>query len=105
MFGLASWTMQGLCNIVIPYPTYQRSLWGKMEATISIPPPKNQRQRSINDFGSRILHTLRAMESRYPIFNLPTAFMGKNASDDIASASVMARLYVTWPGPGNTRFI
>jgi len=58
-----------------------------MLVTILLPPPKNERPPSVNDFWSCILHTLRAMERHYPIFNILAAFMGKNARDDIASAS------------------
>jgi len=58
-----------------------------MLVTIQLPPPRNERQRSVNDFWSCILDNLRAMERRYPIFNLLAAFMGKNASDNIAYAS------------------
>jgi len=42
---------------------------------------------SVNHFWYCILHTVRAVERRYPIFNISAAFMGKNARDDIASAS------------------
>jgi len=38
------------------------------------------------------MDNLRAMEQRYPIINLSAAFMGKNVSDDIASASYNSAL-------------
>jgi len=55
--------------------------------TITLPPPRNERQRSVNDFWSWILDNLRALERRYPIINFSAACTGKNASDDIASVS------------------
>ena len=58
-----------------------------MPVTILLPPPENEHQRSVNDFLSCILDNLRAVECRCPIFNVSAAFMGKNANDDIASAS------------------
>jgi len=52
-----------------------------------LPPPKNERQWSVNDFWSCISDNLRGMEQGYPIINLSAAFTDKNATDDIASAS------------------
>jgi len=58
-----------------------------MLVTILLPPPKNECQQSVNNFWSWILDNLRAMERRYPIFNLSAAFIGKNSTDYIGSAS------------------
>jgi len=87
IFGHAFHTIQWLWNIVIPYSSYWLPLWGKMQFTISLPPPKNDCQWSINDIGCCILHTLRAMERCFPIFNIVAAFMGKTPTDNITSAS------------------
>jgi len=46
-----------------------------------------ERHRSVNDFCSCILDNLTGMECRLSTMNLSAAFIGKNASDDIASAS------------------
>ena len=45
------------------------------------PPPKNECQRSVNDFRSCILDEVSAMEQRYPMINLSAAFTGKDARD------------------------
>ena len=87
MYGLASWTLNMLCIAIRPYSMQRRPLWAKMPLTISLPPPKNERQRSVNDFWSCILNNPRAMERRYAIIHLSAASTGKNTTDDIASAS------------------
>jgi len=87
IFGVASCTIYGLWNIVIPYSPYRLPLLGRMIVMISLTLPKNERQWSITDFWFCILHTLRAMERCYSIFNISAAFMGNNASEDIVSAS------------------
>ena len=76
-----------LRNIVIPYSTYRMSLWSKMLVTISLPPPNNESQWSVNDFWPCLLRTLRSTECCYPIFKLSASFMGKNSIDDISSSS------------------
>jgi len=48
---------------------------------------QNEHQQSVNDFSSRILDNLMAMEHRWPTMNLSAAFIGKNAGDNITSAS------------------
>ena len=58
-----------------------------MIGTISLLPPKNQRQQSVNDFWACILDTQTAMQQHSPMIILSAAIMGKNASDDIATAS------------------
>ena len=62
-------------------------LWAEILVTITLPTARNECQWSVNNFWSCILDNLRAMERRYPIINLSAALMGKNPSDDIASAS------------------
>jgi len=58
-----------------------------MLVTIFLPPPENEHQRIVYDFLSCIVDNLRVLERRYPIFNLSAAYVGINATDDIASAS------------------
>jgi len=58
-----------------------------MVVTISLPPPKNERQWSVNDFWSHIADNSRAVQWHSPIIILLAAFLGKNASDDIAATS------------------
>jgi hypothetical protein len=48
---------------------------------------QNERQWSVNNFWSCILDNLTAIERRIPQMRLSAAVKGKNASDDIASAS------------------
>jgi len=58
-----------------------------MLLTILLPPPKTECQLKVNNFWSSILDNLRATERRWRIINSSNTFMGKNATDDIASAS------------------
>ena len=66
---------------------YRPPLEAKMVVTLQQPTPKNEHQRSVHDFLSCIVHTLRVMEWRYPIISLSAAFMAKDASDNIATTS------------------
>ena len=66
---------------------YRPPLWAKIPLTISVQPAENERQPSLNNFWSCILDHLRAMEWHWPVMNLLAAIMGKNGTDDIASAS------------------
>jgi len=50
-------------------------------------PLENERQWSVNDFCACILDNQTAMQRRSPVIVLSAAFMSKNASDDIATAS------------------
>jgi len=54
-----------------------------MAATMSQPPPENERQWSVNDFWSCITVTQIAVHCHKPIINVSAALRGKNASDDI----------------------
>jgi len=56
-----------------------------MAVTILLPPPKNERQWSVNDFWSCIMDTQSAMYRRRLIINALAAIIAKNASDDIAT--------------------
>jgi hypothetical protein len=47
----------------------------------------NERQRSVNDFCAGILDNITGLERRLTTMNLSAAFIGKNASVNIASAS------------------
>jgi len=46
---------------------------------------QNEHQQSINNCCAGILDDITGMEHRYTIMNLAAAFMGKNASVNIAS--------------------
>ena len=48
---------------------------------------QNERQRSINDLCAGILDNLTGIECRETAMNLLESFVGKNAGDDIRSAS------------------
>ena len=56
-----------------------------MLVMISLPPPRDQRQQSVNDICCCILNTVRAIERRYPIINLSAAFMRITACVNIAT--------------------
>jgi len=80
---------------------YQPPLWATMLVMISLPPPKIERQRSINDFWFCILDNLRATEQCQPIIYSSVAFMGTNPTDDIASTSSQCaskehELFLAW---------
>jgi len=48
---------------------------------------QKKRQQSVNDLCTGILDNLTGMERRYTTMYLSAAFVRKNATDDIASAS------------------
>jgi hypothetical protein len=50
-------------------------------------PPKNERERSVKDFGACIVDNQSAMQRHCPIIVLSAALMGTNATDDIATIS------------------
>jgi len=54
---------------------------------MSIIGPSTERQQSVNDFWSCNLYIPRAIEQGSPTINLSAAIIGKNAIDDIVSAS------------------
>jgi len=58
-----------------------------MLLAISLLPPKNERQWSVNEFSASILDNQTAMQLHWSIIVLSAAFMGKIASDDIATSS------------------
>jgi len=48
---------------------------------------KNKRQQSVNIYESCIFHNQIAMQRYYPVIKVLAAFIGKNASDDIATTT------------------
>jgi len=58
-----------------------------MLVTTSLLTSKNDPQLSVNNFWACLLDNQTAMQRRRPIIILSAAFMGKNASDNIATAS------------------
>jgi len=87
IFGLASWTLQALCIGIDQELMYWPPLWEKMPVRILLPPPENEHQWSVNYCWSCMLVNQTGIVRPQPIFNLPSVHMGKNASDNIASAS------------------
>jgi hypothetical protein len=64
---------------------YWPRLWAKEPTTISLPPPKNQHQQSINDYLSCIMDNSRAEQRHIPIIIMVAAFLGNNGREDIAT--------------------
>jgi hypothetical protein len=60
-----------------------------MPVTISLLPPKNERQQIDKDFSACRLDNQTAMQWCHPIIIQSAAFMSKNASDDIVTASAL----------------
>jgi len=58
-----------------------------MLAMISLPPPENDCQQTINDCSSYIMDTQRGVHRRRLIINAAAACMGYNAPDDIGTTS------------------
>jgi len=63
-----------------------------MLVTISLLPPKNERQRRVNDFWACILDCQTTMQRRWHKIGLSAAFMGIKASNDIATVSSLYAL-------------
>jgi hypothetical protein len=51
---------------------------------ISVPPPKNEHQRSVNDCWSCILDNQWAVQMLYSITNIVAAIIGKNGNAHLA---------------------
>jgi len=86
-FGLASWKIQGLCGNIELSSNCRPPFYAKMVATTSLLCPKNERQRSINDFWHCIMVKARVVRRHWPIIELLAAFLGKNTSDKIVTMS------------------
>ena len=85
--GLASWITSGLCDSVEPWSQYWPPLWAKRRATISLPPPKDEPQQSVNDFWFCISDNSRTVQRHTPIITIMAAFIDQHASHDIATTS------------------
>jgi len=83
ILGLASSLIKGPCGEIDLYSHYRRPLLAKMLSTPSYLCPKNERQRSVNDFRPGIIVDQGAVRRYQPIFQLSAAFIGKNAFHDI----------------------
>jgi len=59
-----------------------------MRVPVSLPPPKIDCQRSVNDVWSRIMDNSRAVQRHTLKITILAAFLGKNASADIATTSI-----------------
>jgi len=90
IFVLASWITRQLCD----YIKLQWKCWPPLcinkAATISLPPPKHERQWSVNVFWSWIMGTQSAVHRRYFIINPSAIFVLKNATDNIATTQKWA---------------
>jgi len=84
---LASRIIKQVCDNIKLWSKCLPPIWVKMAATISLPPPQNECQRSVNHFWCCIMDTPSTVHRHLPISNVSAAFMGKNASDYIATTS------------------
>ena len=86
-FRLASWQMQGLRGEIELSSNYRLPFYAKMVATTSLVCPKNERQRSVNNFWPCILEKARVVRRHWLIIELSSAFLGKDASSKIVTWS------------------
>jgi len=87
MCGLPSCTLNALCIGIDSKSMYRLPPCANMVVKLSLPPFKNERQQIVNVFRSCMVDNRRAIDGCYPNTYISAAFMGKNASDNIASAS------------------
>jgi hypothetical protein len=86
-FGLASSKIQGLHGDINPWSNYWPPLYAKMFATTSLLCPKNERQRSVNDFRPCILENATVVRRHWPTIELLASFLGKYAYNIIVTMS------------------
>jgi len=86
-FGLALWKMQGLRGDIELSSNYRLPFYAKVVATTLLLCPKNERHRSINDFGPCIMQKARVVRRHWLIIELSAAFLGKKASSKIVTLS------------------
>jgi hypothetical protein len=86
-FGLVSWKIQGLRGDIELSSNFRPPFYAKMVATTSPLCPKNEHQRSVNNFWHCILEKARVVRRHWPIIELSAAFLGKNTSDKIVTMS------------------
>jgi hypothetical protein len=86
-FGLASWKIQGLRGDIELLSNCRPPFYVKMVATTTPLCPKNECQRSVNNFWHCILEKARVVRQHWPIIELLAAFLGKNTSDKIVTMS------------------
>jgi hypothetical protein len=85
--SLASWIIAGWRESITPYSVYWLPLWAQWPALILLPLSKNVRQSSVNDFWSCILDNSRPLQQATSILTILATFIGKNATDNIATTS------------------
>jgi len=93
---LAPWIIKQLCNYIKLEWKCWLPLCVQMAGSISVPPGKNERQRSVIDVLSRLMDTQSAVHQLKFIINPWAAFVGKNASDNIPTTSKWVTMEHQW---------
>lgn len=62
ILGHGSWIIEWSCSGVHPESTHRPPRWAEVLVTISLQPPKNECQKSVNNFWSWMMDNQRAME-------------------------------------------
>jgi hypothetical protein len=83
------------CNMDNPWATLRNrhimigwaAFLGNILQTISVPPPKNERQRSVNNVWSSIFDIQGPVQPSHITITVLAAFNGKKVSNNITSAS------------------
>ena len=86
-FGCASLKIQGLRGDLELSLNCQPPFYPKMVATTSPLCPKNECQRSVNDFRHCIMEKARDVRRHRPIIELSADILGKNTSNKIVTMS------------------
>jgi hypothetical protein len=86
-FWLTHSAINGLHGHILPMTKYWPSLYIRRHVTRSLPHPRNERQRSINNNRSCILNSLWSVQTYWPIITILAAFIRKNTCDNLATTS------------------
>ena len=87
IFCHASCIIKEQFNNVNPESVYWPPVVATMIMTILLPPPKNERQQSVNDVWCYILGNPWAVQRHQSINHALAAFLGKNETKEIATIS------------------
>ena len=85
ILGLASSLIKGPCSEIDLYSHYWRPLLAKMLSTPSYLCPKNERQRSVNEFRPSNFVNVGAVRRPWCIIDLSAAFLGNNTFHNIVT--------------------